>query len=91
MTITKMLIGSLSNDLLRVANLTYRGSNIAASKFLKESERLVHELSKHKTKPYIQKIIKNINLNSKKKLDLEQADKYLMYSILLQNYSLYIE
>lgn len=86
-----MLIGSLSNDLLRVANLTYRGSDAAASKFMSESQRWVHELLKHKTKPYINIIIKDIKLNSKKKLDLELADKYLMYSTLLQNYSLYIE
>ncbi len=91
MTTTKMLIGSLSNDLLRVANLTYRGSNTAALKFMIESQRWVQELIKHDTKPYINKIIKDIEAQSKKKLDLEQADKYLMYSTLLQNYSLYIE
>lgn len=91
MTKTKMLIGSLSNDLLRVANLTHRGSYAAASKFMRESERWVNELLKHETKPYIHKIIKDLQFNSVKELDLEMAEKYLMYSTLLQNYTLYIE
>ena len=86
-----MLIGSLSNDLLRVANLTYRGSNTAATKFISESQRWAQELMKHDTKPYINKIINDIEALSKKKIDLELADKYLMYSTLLQNYSLYID
>jgi len=91
MTTTKMLIGSLSNDLLRVANLTYRGSNTAAAKFMTESERWVQELSEHETKPYIANIIADIKLHSKHKLNLELADKFLMYSTLLQNYTLHIE
>ena len=86
-----MLIGSLSNDLLRVANLTHRGSIVAASKFMSESNRWIQELIGHDTKPYIKKIIKDIQVQSKKKLDLEQAEKYLMYSTLLQNYSLNID
>ena len=85
----KLLIGSLSNDLYRVAELTQRGSLKAANKFLDQAGRWVKELQKEDLKQYIAKII--IDLASKmkvSKLNSQTAEKYLMYSVLLQNYTL---
>jgi hypothetical protein len=86
---TKLLIGSLSNDLYRVACLTQRGSTKAAEKFWVQCNRWVKDLENAKVKPYIKKIILDVKsrLNSNS-LNIESAEKYLMYSILLQNYCL---
>ncbi|HEX7017552.1 MAG TPA: hypothetical protein VF209_01435 [Patescibacteria group bacterium] len=89
MTEKKLLIGSLSNDLLRVATLTQRGSNQAAERFFLEAKKWAEELSNHELKEYIAKIVKDIQ--SETSLTLESAEKFLMYSILLQNYSLQLE
>lgn len=87
---TKLLIGSLSNNLLRVANMIVRGSDKGAVRFFTEAQKWNTELKNHKLKPYIQKIIVDIsNENSGNILDMAKAEKYLMYSILLQNYSIH--
>lgn len=86
---TKLLIGSLSNDLYRVACLTERGSVKGAEKFWVQAGRWVNELDNANLKPYIRKIILDIKarLNSNS-LTMELAERYLMYSILLQNYGM---
>ncbi|MDO8570055.1 MAG: hypothetical protein Q7R97_00530 [Candidatus Daviesbacteria bacterium] len=87
---TKLLIGSLSNDLLRVANMIARGSDKGAVRFFIEAQKWNTELKNHTVKPYIQKIINDINSeNGENILNMAKAEKYLMYSILLQNYSLH--
>lgn len=89
MSNTKLLIGSLSNDLYRVACLTQRGSVKAAEKFWVQAGRWVNELDNANLKPYIRNIILDIKsqLNSNS-CTMESAEKYLMYSILLQNYGM---
>lgn len=91
MTQTKLLVGSLSNDLLRVANMVYRGSHNCASVFLREAKRWGHELSDHNMKDYISKIVREINNINSSDLSKDMAEKLLMYSVLLQNYSLHID
>lgn len=88
MTETKMLIGSLSNDLLRVANLTGRNSQKAADRFWKESKRWTAELSTKPLKRYIKNIILDINSDNDLSVSREKAEKLLMYGVLLQNHSL---
>jgi len=87
MTEEKMLIGSFSNDLYRVASLVQRGSMNAANKFLLESKRWTSELKNYDLKDYLKKIIIDLE-NGDHHLDESRAEKLLMYSILLQNYSL---
>lgn len=90
MSNTDLLIGSLSNDLLRVANMIARGSGLGAIRFFIEAQKWNTELKNHKVKPYIKKIITDINNESSENiLDMAKAEKFLMYSILLQNYSLH--
>ena len=88
MTDQKLLIGSLSNDLMRVATLTQRGSLKAAAKFLDQAKKWCYELSTFKLKGYLQNIVDEIKNDHPNSLTTKQAEKYLMYSILLQNYSL---
>jgi len=86
---TKMLIGSLSNDLYRVATLAQRGSLENAKRFHKEAQRWIEALEKKKLKVYMKKIILQLKKTDVKKLE-QEADDYLMYSIMLQNYALHL-
>jgi len=88
MTETQLLIGSLSNDLLRTANLIYRGSEKGATRFLAEAKCWSGQLKDKKLKPYIKQIIQDID-TCIEPLTLARAEKLLMYSILLQNYCLH--
>lgn len=89
MTDTLLLIGSLSNDLFRVASLTQRGSIKAAGRFLIEAKRWSNSIQDHKVPPYILSIAKNVSDYKETLIDMEIAEKYLMYAVLLQNYSLH--
>ena len=91
MTNKKILIGSLSNDLYRIANLTGRGSHRAADRFWQESKRWALELSKQKLKGYVENIVSDLNSDKELSVSQEKAEKLLMYSVLLQNYSLHLE
>jgi len=91
MTETKMLIGSLSNDLSRVATMIYRKSS-SAEIFFYEMYRWIDALDITSLKPYIQAIINDlISQRGHPQFSQERAETYLMYSTLLQNYSLYIK
>ncbi len=91
MTETKMLIGSLSNDLSRVANMMYRKSS-SAETFFREMYRWIKALETAPVKPYIQYILKDLKSHEyHPQYSQERAETYLMYSIILQNYSLHIE
>ncbi len=89
MTETKMLIGSLSNDLFRVASLTYSGSTNGAKRFAHESKRWSFPLLKLDLPKYLFDIVEDVS-NSDNNIDMETAEKYLMYGVLLQNYCLYL-
>ena len=91
MTETKMLIGSLSNDLYRVANMINRKSS-SAETFVHEMFRWVKALDTTSVKPYIQTILSDLKSHEQHpQYSEERAETYLMYSILLQNYSLHIK
>lgn len=91
MTEQKMLIGSLSNDLQRVAVLTQRGSSTAALRFMHETAHWTTPLLKHQFKKYINKIILEVHNQRDHVLSIEKAEQLLMYSVLLQNYTLKME
>lgn len=89
MTDTQMLIGSLSNDLFRIASLKQRGSDIAANRFLKEAQRWSVLLEKSAEKQYIKDIARDVTNTSPADLVLIKAETFLMYGTLLQNYTLH--
>lgn len=86
-----MLIGSLANDLYRVASLTQRGSLKAANRFWQESKRWILELSNQKLANYIKDIILDLESDHDTNISEEKAEKLLMYGVLLQNYALHIK
>jgi len=84
----KKLAGALSNDLFRVVSLVSRNAYAAAARFLIEAKTTAGKLEKSKnTKTYIKNIAKDI-LSSDVQLDTEKTEKFLMYAVLTQNYSL---
>jgi hypothetical protein len=90
MTETQLLIGSLSNDLLRVANMIQRGSIQGSARFFSEALKWNAQLKQQKLKPYIQKIIADLETERENSIfTMEKAEKFLMYSVLLQNYTIY--
>lgn len=89
MTNTQLLVGSLSNDLFRVASLTQRGSNKAANRFLREAVRWAEPLQKLDVANYIVDIANEVCAKRDGDISIESAEKYLMYGVLLQNYALY--
>jgi len=91
MSENKLLIGSLSNDLNRVANLSQRGSYKAAQRFWEESKRWTTDLKLHENKPQINNIVNSLLQTNFDPTDLAQAENNLMYSIILQNYTLSLD
>lgn len=89
MTDTQLLVGSLSNDLFRVASLTQRGSIKAAARFVLEAKRWAVPLQNSQAKGYIIRIAEDVNRLQPDELTIELAEKCLMYGILLQNYALH--
>lgn len=89
MNTTKLLVGSLSNDLFRIASLRQRGANAAAARFLTEAKKWASLLTRKKTSPYIKKIATKVLKTKETKISLTQAEHFLMYAVLLENYSLH--
>lgn len=86
---TQMLLGSLSNDLFRVANLSQRGSTKAALRFLHEAKRWSQDLQNSDVAKYIIRIAKDVSERDATHITESEAERYLMYGILLQNYVLH--
>lgn len=78
----KYILESLASDLKRVALGLHRGSNTMAKKFLKEALKRRNEVDLNKVSPYLKNILSKLGENT----DSESA---LMYSTIIQNYTLY--
>lgn len=91
MTNAQLLVGSLSNDLFRVASLAQRGSTKAALRFLREAKRWADPLQEEEVADYILKIAREISAKNDDAISLEEAERHLMHGVLLQNYALNIE
>lgn len=79
----KILVESLSMDLLRVALGLRRGSLKMAERFKEEALKRQGELQIYATPPYLKKLL----TNSGKALDANLEEDILMYSILFQNFA----
>lgn len=90
MTSTKLLVGSLSNDLFRVASLKQRGANKAAPRFLQEAKKWAEPLATQSDREYIRKIAKRVVAAEVTNISLAEAELYLMFGILLQNHALHM-
>lgn len=83
----KIVIESLSMDLLRVALGYHRGSINMAKRFSEEALKRIDEIDLTQTKPYFVKIVKKLPsiLISQDKGKI--AEDALLYSILCKNYA----
>ena len=88
---TADLTGALSNDLFRVVSLQQRGAVRAAQRFLSESKRWAGQLKHRQEKRYIIQIAEDLDREDEVGLTQEKIEKYLMYAVLLQNYTLHIK
>ncbi|MEI6690819.1 MAG: hypothetical protein WCL07_03675 [bacterium] len=86
---TQQLVGALSNDLFRVASLSHRGANTGAQRFLLEAKRWAGPLHDQKVPPHIANIANQVFLKNDSPITLAEAEQYLMYGVLLQNYALH--
>lgn len=77
-------LSSLSMDLKRTALALYYGSYETADRFFKEALKRKKEIEMELLAPYLKKIINKIEFSPKALLK-DQAEDYLVYSILLQN------
>jgi len=84
-----MLVGSLSNDLFRVASSAQRGSDKVALRFLTEAKKWAEPLSRSNVRQYIVDIAKDISSRENDDISIDSAERYLMYGVLLQNYALH--
>ena len=89
MSDTRLLIGSLSNDLFRIAALVGRGSPGDATVFLLEAKRWAKSLRGLATVDYIKDIAKDIEVTKVEPVSPALAERFLMYGVILQNYALH--
>lgn len=80
----KIIIESLSMDLLRVALGLHRGSTQMAERFKNEAIKRQNELESQEVKPYLKKLLKS-SKDVLKNANEKTAEDILMYSILFQN------
>lgn len=83
----KIVIESLSMDLLRVALGYHRGSKKMAERFLDEALKRRLEIKKTELKPYFVRILNKIPSVLSGSDTLRIAEDALMYSILCKNYA----
>ena len=88
---TKLLLGSIASDLYRVAMFAHRKSHKAAARFLQEAHRWRKDVKDDSIKPYIRKLLGELDTYKSYQPDrLDIAEKYLMFSVILQNYTLHM-
>lgn len=82
----KIILESMSMDLLRVALGLNRGSYKMASRFFKEALKRNSEIDKTTLRPYLTKILNKVTTHDSENMK-ESAEDFLMYSILIKNYT----
>ena len=85
----KELLAALSSDLKRIAMGIQRKSYKMADRFAKEALARKKETDISLLDPYMQKILNNLDNVLQMKDSDKKAEYILMYSTLVQNYSLF--
>jgi hypothetical protein len=83
----KIIIESLSMDLLRVALGYHRGSVKMASRFVEEANKRINEVDKTTIKPYFKKVLNQLPQALSQKNSEDIAEDALMYHTLCKNYA----
>lgn len=82
----KQVFGALAMDLKRVALGYFRGSTTMSERFFEEAMKRRNEIDNTNLKPYLVKLLNDMeNLNKKEKK--RAADDALLYSTIFQNAS----
>jgi hypothetical protein len=81
----KIALSSIAMDLKRVALGYHRGSYSMAEKFLDEALKRRREVDSSLLKPYLVKLLKDIDKIKKEKKKDKAAEDALLYSTLFQN------
>lgn len=81
-------LSSISMDLERVAMGYRRGSIAMANRFLKEALIRKREIDQNVVKPYLKKLMDDLDKISEEENTQKKAEDALMYSILFQNAAL---
>lgn len=82
----KIVLQSLSIDLLRAANARHRGSHIVADRFILESKKRLSELDDGYQVEHVNRLNKVLENRSSR-----QAEDLLMYSTIIRNRSMSLE
>lgn len=83
----KVVIESLSMDLLRVANGLHKGSHKMAERFSNEAITRCSEIKTSEIKPYFVQILSKIRTSLSNLSEARTAEDMLMYSVLCKNYA----
>lgn len=83
----KVILESLSMDLLRVAKGFHRGSDKMAERFLEEALMRKKEIKQDELKSYFKKILIELEKSLKNSDKEKKSEDALMYSTLVRNYS----
>lgn len=84
----KIAFSSLAMDLKRVALSYHNGSLETAKRFLDEAIKRAEDVDKKSIKPYLKKILNNLDSFLDQKDNQKIAEDALMYSTLFQNAAL---
>ena len=84
-------LASLAMDLKRAALGYHRGSIRMAERFYMEAVKRKQEIDMSSVKPYIQKLLKQIESANNHTDPKLRAENFLTYSILFQNASIKLE
>ena len=86
----KLYLLSLSSDLTRITQSIQKGSFKNSQQFSYQAQKWLKKIDQTTLKPYMKKILKEIKKDLKQKNNLIKAEQALMYSTLVQNYSIKI-
>lgn len=84
----QIALASLAMDLKRVAVGYHRGSLVMAKRFFEEAIKRKKEINQTFLKPYLKKLLENLDKLTLQKENQKIAEDALMYSILFQNAAL---
>ncbi len=81
----QILLGSLSQDLFRIANFIASGSVKAAERFWVESRKWLLALEKYEQPDYLAKILQRLRQMEFEVESREQAELILTYGVIIQS------
>jgi len=81
----QILLGSLSQDLFRIANFIHTGSHKSAERFWQETKRWTGELKKENNPIYLNKILSRLDKINFDPTSLEQGELLLTYGVITQS------